>query len=85
MNRFSLATAPPTQGLFSSRELQVHVAGGRQVTVQIQGSNLDEVAFRLARDRFLVGTFDVELEGNSARKGILIPASRIDYIVDLDE
>lgn len=85
MNRFSLATAPPTQGPFSSRALQVHLAGGHRVTVQVQGSDLDDVAFRLARDRFLVGALEVELEGNSARKGILIPASRIDYIVDLDE
>lgn len=85
MNHFSLATAPPTQGPVSSRALQVRLAGGHHVTVQVQGCDLDDVAFRLARDRFIVGAFEVELDGNTGRKGILIPASRIDYIVDLDE
>lgn len=85
MNRFSLATAPPIQGESSSRSLQVHMAGGRHMMVHVQGTDLDEVAFRLARDRFLVGTLETEQEGYSARKGILIPTSRIDYVVDLDE
>lgn len=53
--------------------------------VHVQGTDLDEVAFRLARDRFLVGTLETEQEGYSARKRILIPTSRIDYVVDLDE
>lgn len=85
MNRFSLATAPPTQGEFSSRSLQVHMAGGRHVMVHVEGADLDEVAFRLARDRFLLGALETEQDGCTARKRILIPTSRIDYVVDLDD
>ena len=56
------------------RLAQVHISGG-----------FEDMARQLTRDRFLLGVVDTPEDDHVPGRAILIPANRIDYVVDVND
>lgn len=79
MSHFS----PPHRGDPLCRA-EVHVAGGRRLSLKVFADDFEDIARSMIRDRFLMGVFEAG-DDEIMERAILIPTNRIDYVVDLDE
>ncbi len=67
------------------RRAEVHISGGRRINLRVLADGFEDMARQLTRDRFLLGVVDAPEDDHVPERAILIPANRIDYVVDLDE
>lgn len=67
------------------RRAEVHIAGGRRVSLKVFADDFESMARQITRDRFLLGVVDAAENECVLERAILIPANRIDYVVDIDE
>jgi hypothetical protein len=67
------------------RRAEVHIAGGRRISLKVFADDFEDIARGMIRDRFLMGLFEADVQDQMMERAILIPANRIDYVVDLDE
>lgn len=72
-------------GVPPPRQFEVHISGGRRINLKVVADDFEDVARRITRDRFLIGVFDASESDHVVERTILIPASRIDYVVDIDD
>lgn len=67
------------------RLAQVHISGGRRINLKVVADDFEDMARQLTRDRFLLGVVDAPEDDHVPERAILIPANRIDYVVDLND
>ena len=67
------------------RRAEVHIAGGRRISLKVFADDFEDIARGMIRDRFLMGVFEVDDPDQVMERAILIPTNRIDCVVDLDE
>jgi hypothetical protein len=68
-----------------SRLAEVHIAGGRRISLKVFADGFEDIARGMIRDRFLMGVFEAGDHDQIMERAILIPTNRIDCVVDLDE
>lgn len=72
-------------GVPPPRQFEVHIAGGRHIHLKVAACDFEDMGRRMMRDRFLIGVIEAAHSDDGLGRTVLIPANRIDYVVDLDE
>lgn len=67
------------------RTLSVHVSGGKRIYLTMDVTGLDDVCERLRRERALIGQMTFSDDEGEHVRDVLIPSSRIDFVVDADD
>ena len=67
------------------RKLLVHVSGGGRIGLTMDVRGLDDVGDRLRRERALIGQMTVSDEHGEHVCEVLIPSSRVHFVVDADD
>lgn len=67
------------------RSAEVHISGGRRINLKVVADDFEDMARQLTRDRFLLGVVDTPEDDHVPERAIMIPANRIDYVVDLND
>lgn len=66
-------------------KLLIHVSGGGRVHLQTDAHDLGDIAERLRRERALVGQMTFSDEHGERVCEVLIPGSRVDFVIDADD
>lgn len=67
------------------RMLSVHVSGGKSIDLTMDVSGLEEVGERMRRERALIGQMTFSDDHGEHVRDVLIPSSRIDFVVDAND